>query len=191
MIQFSDLDLSKKYSYAEYLTWQFEKRLELIKGKIYEMTPAPRRRHQDISNAIEKVFFEYFQSDPCKVYHAPFDVRFPGKDGKTDTVVQPDICVICELDKLDEFGCVGAPDLIVEIISETTARKDYRDKYDLYESEGVKEYWIADPDGFIDLFVLNDKNYTLKQKYLKGDTLESTVFPELSFNLDTVFPLEP
>ena len=157
-----DIDLNKRYTYADYLTWLDDKRRELINGFVHLMTPAPRRRHQGISFIIGGYFFNYLKNKNCKAYTAPFDVRFPKKgetaDEKIYTVVQPDISVICDQNKLDDRGCIGAPDLIIEILSPSTAKKDMNDKFDLYQESGVKEYWIVNPnDENINVFFL-DKN---------------------------------
>ena len=124
----NQLDLKKKYTYADYLSWQFTERVELIKGWIYKMSPAPRRLHQTVSGNL---FFElksFFKECNCKVYEAPFDIRLKkrkGTDQEIDTVVQPDISVFCDLTKLDDRGGIGAPDLVVEITSDSTMKKDY------------------------------------------------------------------
>jgi Uma2 family endonuclease len=117
----NELDLNKRYTYEDYLTWQLDEMVELIKGKIYKMSPAPNRMHQTISRRLHGKLFEYFEFQSCLVYHAPFDVRLPLPPAKTtdykiDTVVQPDICVICDKDKLTPEGCLGAPDWIIEIL---------------------------------------------------------------------------
>ncbi len=186
-MKFEDLDLSKNYNYADYLTWNFKERLELIKGRIFKMSPAPKRRHQQLSIKFEELLLNFVRDKRCEMYHAPFDVRFPQEDGKSITVVQPDICVICDKNKLDEKGCIGAPDLIIEIISSTTSKKDYKDKYALYQAEGVREYWIADPDGFVELFVLEGGVYKNNGKFFEGDTLDSRIFPELNVQLSDIF----
>ena len=124
------------------------------------------------------------------MYHAPFDVRFPSQTGKTDTVVQPDICIICDKSKLDELGCNGAPDLIIEILSASTSKKDYTEKYSLYEEHGVKEYWIVSPEGFIEVFVLKDDGYEGLDKLFVGDELKSKTLPELRISLKDIFPEE-
>ena len=115
----NQLDLTKQYTYADYLTWQIEDRLELIKGFIHKMSPAPARKHQYIESNLHGIFWHYFRGKPCQVYPAPFDVRIPRKQKSEDkeiiTVLQPDICVICDLEKLDDRGCVGAPDLVFEL----------------------------------------------------------------------------
>ena len=146
-MQFSDLDLSKTYSYADYLQWTFEERLELIKGKIFKMTPAPNLYHQDISGVVFNEIYTYLKGKPCRTYSAPFDVRLPRKSAdetneKIYTVVQPDICVICDLSKLDKRGCKGAPDIVVEILSPGNNQKELHNKYEVYEESGIKEYWI-------------------------------------------------
>ena len=143
----SQLDLSKSYSYADYLTWKFQERLELIKGKIFKMSPAPRRIHQEISRDLLTEMNFFLKGGKCNVFSAPFDVRLPKSNAEDEiyTVVQPDICVVCDPSKLDDAGCVGAPDLIVEILSESTAKKDKTNKFELYQECGVKEYWIVSP----------------------------------------------
>ena len=123
----SQLDLNKKYTYADYLTWQFDEMVELIKGRIFRMSPAPKRLHQEFSGNVFSEFHNYLKIKPCKVYEAPFDVRLiknKNKDNKQiETVVQPDICIICDLDKLDDYGCIGSPDLIVEIVSKASKKR--------------------------------------------------------------------
>jgi Uma2 family endonuclease len=106
----SQLNLDGYYTYQDYLTWKFKERVELFKGVIAKMSPAPNRRHQEISGFLAMSIYNYLQGKPCKAYTAPFDVRLPvsNKEGKVDTVVQPDICVVCNLDLLDEQGCNGA-----------------------------------------------------------------------------------
>ncbi|MEX0882546.1 MAG: Uma2 family endonuclease, partial [Cyclobacteriaceae bacterium] len=136
------------YSYADYLTWELEEMVELIKGKVFKAAAAPRRMHQKISVMISTKLYNYLENDSCEVYNAPFDVRLPYTSKKNEdifTVVQPDICVICDKAKLDEMGCIGAPDLIVEILSPGNNKKELKNKYEVYEESGVKEYWVIQP----------------------------------------------
>jgi Uma2 family endonuclease len=142
---------SKRYTYADYLSWMDDVRRELIDGVVYDLLSAPTRFHASISlnfATIVKWFIKKRKGD-CKVYHAPFDVRFPKNgetaDDKIATVVQPDICVVCDPSKLDGKGCIGAPDLIVEVQSPSTAKRDFNEKFNLYEEAGVKEYWVVFP----------------------------------------------
>ena len=185
----SQLDLSKSYSYADYLTWKFQERLELIKGKIFKMSPAPRRVHQETSAYIFTSFYNYLQNKNCKAYSAPFDVRLPKPNVKDIyTVVQPDICVVCDPSKLDDAGCIGAPDLIVEILSESTAKKDKTNKFELYQECGVKEYWIVSPtDQYIELFVLEEGKYAREGVYTKDDEITSQVLTGFSLSLGSLF----
>ena len=152
----SQLDLTKKYTYADYLTWQLvegrsDVSVELIKGKVARMSPAPKRIHQRISGRIFAETEQYLRGKSCQVYHAPFDVRLAKIDVVTneaiETVVQPDISVICDPAKLDEQGCIGAPDWIIEILSPGSMARDTKEKFDLYEENGVKEYWRGRPRG--------------------------------------------
>jgi Uma2 family endonuclease len=138
-----------KYSYADYLNWQIGEMVELIRGKVFREAAAPRRVHQEIFGRLFYKFYNFLEKQPCKVYAAPFDVRLPIKSKKNediDTVVQPDICVVCDPNKLDELGCVGAPDLIVEILSPGNNNRELRNKYEVYEESGVTEYWVIHPD---------------------------------------------
>lgn len=187
----SQLDPNKTYSYADYLTWRFEGMVELIRGKLFIQSPAPAHRHQLIASNLHRDISNHFRKHPCNSYFAPFDVRLV-KERKEDkdvfTVVQPDICVICDMSKMDERGYAGAPDLIVEIISPSTAKKDIDYKYKLYEENGVKEYWIVFPDSnAIDQYHLVDEKYQRKDLFVKGQTIASTAFPELKINLEDIF----
>ena len=127
ILSISQLDLSKKYTYADYLKWKFDERLELIKGFVHKMGPAPKRNHQKVSGLIFYELMKIFKNRKCEIYEAPFDVRLIknlGKENKEiDSVVQPDICMICDTEKLDDYGCIGAPDFIVEILSKNTEKK--------------------------------------------------------------------
>lgn len=194
----NQLDLNGTYSYADYLKWQFDDFVEIIKGKIYKMSPAPLRYHQQISVRITSDIDQYLRRKKCRVYSAPFDVRFPinGEEGEDAiyTVVQPDICVICNPKKLDDRGCLGAPDLIVEIISPSTAKKDMNEKYDLYESSGVREYWIVFPkERFIMVHLLNDEGvYELIGNFepnVETPTIKVNIFPDLELIMEDIFSI--
>ena len=187
----SQLDPNKTYSYADYLTWRFDDMVELIKGKFFINSPAPAPRHQWIASNLFRDVASHFRKHKCRCYFAPFDVRLVKErkeDAEVFTVVQPDICVICDLSKMDERGYAGAPDLVVEIISPSTAKKDLDYKYKLYEENGVKEYWIVFPDSnAIDQYFLSDGNYQRKDVYVNGQTFYSVAFPELQINLEEIF----
>ena len=189
---FEELDLNGTYTYADYLKWTFDERLEIIKGKIFPMS-APARMHQKVSGKFFNKIANFLEGKQCEAYSAPFDVRLtPLKRNKSDkvhTIVQPDICVICDLDKLDEKGCVGAPDLIIEILSPGNTRKEMREKYDVYQENGVKEYWLVEPqDKCVFVYVLNEAGkYIGLQPVTDEDILTSTVFSDLQIDLSSVF----
>lgn len=194
-MKLENLDLNKTYTYADYLTWAFEETVELIKGKIFKISPAPNTNHQDISsNLLAKIFY-FFGSKPCKVFHAPFDVRLPLpphriKDDEIQTVVQPDISIICDLDKLDAQGCLGPPDWIIEIASPSTAKKDRKDKFEVYEFSGVKEYWMVFPEEkYVLAYTLNEEGqYVGRPPFHKEDKISPLLFPGLVINLQDIFP---
>jgi Uma2 family endonuclease len=189
--ELNQLDLNKSYTYADYLTWQFQERVELIMGKIFSMSPAPKSQHQQIVVRVTSAIFNFLKKKHCKVFPSPFDVRLPvtNKKGELNTVVQPDICVICDLAKIDEDGCNGAPDLVIEIVSKHSVTRDLHEKYDLYEKCGVQEYWILHPnDKTLTLFFLNQQGKYVPSKPLTyGDTPKSHVLPGLSIDLNEVF----
>lgn len=184
------LDPNKRYSYADYLTWKFDEYVELIKGKLFQMSPAPSRDHQEISTRLLGYFAPIVFTSPCSVFHAPFDVRILPSDDDSEnySVVQPDICVVCDPTKLDGKGCVGAPDLIIEILSPSTSKRDIRDKFNLYEEAGVPEYWIVFPGvKMIEVFKLDEGKYKLEHQYLVDDHIQVSMFPTLKIELDKVF----
>jgi len=189
----AQLDLSKRYTYADYLQWKFEERVELFKGFIARMS-APNRKHQEVSVTLTLALGGFFAGYPCKMYTAPFDVRLPKANSKGDkkvnTVVQPDICVVCDRSKLDERGCIGAPDLVVEILSPSNSKKEMDSKYDLYEEAGVKEYWIVDPRAeTVLIYVLDpekEKFYGIKPLVV-DNILHSPTFPGLEIPVEKIF----
>jgi Uma2 family endonuclease len=186
------LDPSGIYTYADYLTWRFEQMVEIIKGKLFIMSPAPASRHQQISMGLSGEIYPYFRNQSCKIYHAPFDVRLiKGKKIDKDilTVVQPDICVICDERKIDEKGCLGSPDWVIEILSPSTAKKDFNEKYNLYQENKVKEYWIVNPDAnCVNQYVLNKRGkYIEKGFYGRADKITSVIFPNVVLDLKMVF----
>jgi len=187
------LDFSEQYTYADYLKWQFQERVELIRGYIFKMSPAPARRHQRISMTLSYKMYDYFEGYHCQVYHAPFDVRLPRQSEKADkqvfTVVQPDICVICDKSKLDKRGCIGAPDLVIEILSPGNTKKEMKDKFEVYEEAGVREYWIVQStDKNVLVYTLNEQGVFIGHRpFTEDETMHSFIFPELKINLPDVF----
>lgn len=193
VLKIEDLDFDKTYSYAEYLTWKFKERVELLKGKLFKMSPSPNRFHQEFSGNLFFEFKKYLRRKPCKVFTAPFDVRLPKTSNADDrqilTVVQPDITVICDLKKLDRKGCLGAPDLVVEILSPATSERDAKDKFELYEQVGVREYWIVHPEEqTLLIFTLQkDGKYTGSRLFTRSDKVKVGIFEDLIIDMSEVF----
>ncbi|MGQ9779808.1 MAG: Uma2 family endonuclease [Bacillota bacterium] len=180
------------YTYGDYLTWLDDERWELIDGIPYNMTPAPSRSHQVISRELLVQIAVYLTGKTCEVYAAPFDVRLPKGDEEDeliDTVVQPNLVVVCDPEKLDERGCRGAPDWVVEILSPETAAKDMKIKRDLYERVGVKEYWLVDPaNKTVQVYTRGDDGrYGRPEVYAAGDQVKVGIFPDLFVDLAKVF----
>lgn len=184
---FKDLDLSKQYTYADYLTWQFAERVELFRGWVKKMSPAPNRRHQQMVNVINVELYNYLIGNPYRVYVAPFDVLLSKKG--VDTVVQPDVCVICDPAKLTEQGCTGAPDLIVEVLSPGNSSREKKDKFELYEENGVLEYGLVSPvEETVLVYDLNDEGkYIGRQSFIAGMVLESKAIKGFEIAIDKVF----
>lgn len=186
----SQLDLDKTYSYADYFSWQFKEKVELLKGKIMRMSPAPNREHQEIAQTISLFIGQFLINKNCRVYFAPFDVRLERiqDDKKVLNVVQPDICVVCDLSKLDERGCSGAPELIIEILSPGNTKKEMKYKFELYEAAGVEEYWMVDPAEKVVLqYTLEKGIFTNHRPLIEDDILESKVLSGFSLDLFKVF----
>ena len=178
------------YTYADYLMWKIKDRVEILKGKIFKMSPAPAIPHQSISFNLSGLLFMYFYNKPCKVFASPFDVVFKNKDGKEDTVVQPDLCVVCDPEKLaDGKRCQGAPDLIIEILSPGNSKKELKNKYELYQEAGVREYWLVHPqDEYVIINVLENNLYRALPPFVDKE-VTSVIFPDLSLQTEDIFRL--
>lgn len=187
----SALDYGKSYTYADYLTWHFKARMEILKGRLFKMSPAPSKAHQIVSREIGGIFYNFFKQRSCHMFVAPFDVRLitRGKNNhEIDTVFQPDLCVICDEKKLDNNGCLGAPDLIVEILSPGNSKKEIKYKFDIYEESGVREYWIVDYSEFMVLqYVLQNGKFVGSKPLSTEDKCQSHIFPELIFDISEIF----
>ncbi|MCF8373165.1 MAG: Uma2 family endonuclease [Bacteroidales bacterium] len=190
----STLNFEASYSYADYLKWTFDEKVELIKGRILKMSPAPLRKHQMVSSGLLKQIFRCENLKACQVYHAPFDVRLLDKKKSTTdkeifTVVQPDISIICDESKLDERGCLGAPDCIIEVASKSTIQKDIKVKFDLYEENEVREYWIVFPNEKAVLVYDLDENCTYRPRFMDEDQrfINLKVLGDFQIDLDEVF----
>jgi Uma2 family endonuclease len=194
ILSLEQLDLSKRYSYADYFRWKFQERVELIKGFIYKMSPAPSAKHQLAVTNLTFYFAGYFRQKPCKVFVAPFDVRLSDskkqkvQDELVFTVVQPDLSVICDTGKIDERGCVGAPDLVIEILSPGNTKKEMGIKFDLYEENGVKEYWLVElSEKVVYVYILKDGKFIGLKPFTEDDEMRSSLFKDLRFPVEDIF----
>jgi Uma2 family endonuclease len=178
------------YTYADWLEFDERFRAELIDGVLYMMAP-PATEHQDVHRELFGRLFVFLQGKPCKVYSAPFGVRlFPRDDLSDDTVVEPDIVVICDQSKIDKQGCKGAPDLVIEILSPSNIRHDRIVKFQKYLAAGVREYWVVDPDNRgVEVHILRDGGY---QTAVYDETAEApvSVLPGCIIRLSEIFPGE-
>ncbi|MDR1174016.1 MAG: Uma2 family endonuclease [Treponema sp.] len=175
------------YTYADYLEWDENERYEIIDGEAYMMA-TPSRIHQEISGNFYFALRSFLEGKSCKVYAAPFAVRlFPEEDKSDDTVVEPDITVICDPSKLDDRGCNGVPDFIIEIISPSTARYDRIVKFNKYREAGVREYWIVNPEEkIVSAYLLKDGQY-MAVNYDDTAAAPVTVLPDCEIDLKAIF----
>jgi len=184
------IDPIKAYTYKDYLTYDENERIEIIEGEIINMNPAPSRIHQEIISELHFKLKEYIKSNngSCKVYPAPFDVILKDDDDEvinSKNIVQPDISVICDKNKLTEKGCTGSPDMIVEVISPYNPSNDYVRKLNLYEKFKVKEYWIVNPTRKnILVYVLTENGYDAPITYAFSDKVKVNIYDnfEIDFN---------
>jgi Uma2 family endonuclease len=175
------------YTYADYQEWDESERCEIIDGEIIMMA-TPDRFHQEISRNLFLQIAEFLKGKPCQPYYAPFSVRLnPAEDSSDDTVLEPDIVVVCDPSKLDKQGCKGAPDLVIEIISPSTARKDKVVKLNKYQNAGVREYWIVEPDTKTVLVCVLDAGRYIFSTYDDTGKAPVSVLPSCEIDLGVVF----
>lgn len=180
------------YTFSDYLSWDETQRIELIEG-IPVSLATPSRRHQEIVGEVHRQLANYLVGKKCRAYIAPFAVRLFEQAGDAledvDTVVEPDIAVVCDPEKLDDTGCKGTPDLVIEILSPSTRRNDRIVKLDLYQRAGVREYWIVSPEEKTVLVYLREEDALRpKENYSRTDSAKVSVLEDCSIRLDTVFP---
>ena len=177
----------QRYTYADYCTWDDDERWELIDGVPYAMSPAPSPAHQTVSSNIHYQLFNFLKGKPCKLFPAPFDVRLNAAGDFDDDVVQPDIVVVCDRSKIDNKGCNGVPDMVIEILSPSTAKHDKVLKFNTYKRAGVREYWIVDPDyKTVQVYILENGRYFIRS-YAETDMIPVHVLEGCVISLPDVF----
>jgi len=185
-------DPSYTYTYADYMQWNFLERLELLRGKIFRMG-APNTAHQIVGGNLYGEIRNFLKGKSCQVFIAPYDIRLPIQNKKRDdeitTVVQPDVCVVCDASKVDERGVCGAPDLVIEILSPGNSRKEVRDKYELYEEAGVREYWVVNPteQNLVVFLLTAEGKFGSARMYTGGDRLDAATVPGFTINVSEIF----
>ncbi len=182
----------EQFTFADCLTWNEGERIEIISGEAFMMAP-PSSYHQEISMELARQLANFLDGKKCKVYPAPFGVRLFERDGDlpedVDTMVEPDISVVCDRSKIDKHGCKGAPDLIIEILSPSTRRHDRLVKLNLYQRAGVREYWIVDPDTqSVQVFLLDVGGFLrIHEEYGQEDIAKVNVLDGCFIELSKVF----
>lgn len=187
----NQLDLNKSYTYADYLTWRFDEMVEIIKGKIFKMSPGPNTFHQTVSMNVSRIFSTHLYKSNRKPFAVPTDVRLVTKsraDEDIISVVQPDFFVVCDPAKMDSRGCLGSPEFIIEIISPSTSAKDLKIKYNLYEEAGVNEYWIIHPgDQYIQAYHLENGKYEHSGIYAEEAKIPVQILPGQELAVEDIF----
>lgn len=180
-----------KYSFSDYLTWREGERMELIDGEAFYMSPAPSRKHQQILRDLSTEFSLFLRDKVCEVFFAPFDVRLFSKskrDDEIDNVVQPDLTVVCNPEILDDKGCNGTPDMIIEILSPSSVKLDRWQKYLLYEKAGVKEYWIVDPiNESVEVHLKEGAQFKLHGVFTKNESVSVNTLAGFKITLNQIF----
>jgi Uma2 family endonuclease len=182
----------KTYTYADYLTFTEDQPVEIIDGRIIAMSPAPSRIHQKIIMEVSAEIRNYIKSNngPCEVYPAPFDVILKTDDedmSNSKNIVQPDISVICDKNKLTDKGCIGSPDMIVEVVSAFNPSNDYIKKLNLYNIYKVKEYWIVNPmKKNILVYTLTDTGYDMPSVYTFNDKVKVGIYENLEIDFNSI-----
>lgn len=183
--------VERPHTYGEIQTWSDDTRWEIIDGQAYAMA-APTRQHQNVVTRLLLQLVPYFDQRGCQVVPAPFDVRLARSEEPDDdiqTVVQPDIVVVCDLGKLDDRGCRGAPDLVIEVVSPSTAGRDQVTKRALYESHGVRQYWLVHPtDRVVTIYRLQGEgNFAIPEIFEAYGIVAMQGHEGLQINWDQVF----
>jgi len=190
-IQEPTIDYNKIYTYADYLKFEIEEMVEIIRGKIFKMSPAPRTNHQAITRNIVSIIHHTLRGKICEIYNAPIDVVLPiqnKKRSKSTTVVQPDICVICDPKIIEDNAIIGTPDFIIEIVAGKNVKKDTQIKYSVYEEAGVKEYWIVFADiRCVEVFLLEDGKFQRLNTFSEDDVIPIKTLPGLEISIDDIF----
>ena len=178
-----------RYTYADYKEWELGvgERYEIIYGEAFAMS-GPNTKHQTILTELLGQLYNFFRGKPCKVFPSPYDVRlFYEEDESDDTVVQPDIMVICDRNIIGPEGCRGAPDLVIEILSPSNTAIEMERKFALYREAGVREYWIVDPENNRIKVCCFKDGAILTNTYEAADTVTVDIFPDLKIELEQVF----
>ncbi|MBK9257072.1 MAG: Uma2 family endonuclease [Saprospiraceae bacterium] len=185
------IDYNKVYTYGDYLKLEIDDMVEIIRGKIFRMCAAPRTKHQGISINIASIIHHELKGKNCKVFNAPIDVVLPLEDKKrtkSTTVVQPDICVICDPKIIEETAVFGVPDFVIEIVAGKDVKRDAQYKYSVYEEAGVGEYWIVFGEmRFVEVFILENGKFQRLNAFSEDDIIPVKTLPGLSISIDDIF----
>ncbi len=185
------IDYNKVYTYGDYLKLEIDEMVEIIRGKIFRMSPAPRINHQTINGNIYYRLRQQLAGETCMIFNAPVDIVLPidnKKRNKSTTIVQPDICVICDASIIEDKAVFGVPDFVIEIVAGKDVKRDAQYKYSVYEEAGVGEYWIVFGEmRFVEVFILENGKYQRLNAFSEDDIIPVKTLPGLSISIDDIF----
>jgi len=186
-IKIAEFEGKSSYTYADYLEWEGPERYELINGEVFQMA-SPSVAHQALLMGLSSDFDNWLRGKPCRVFTAPLDVRlFPKEDKSDNTVVQPDLLVVCDKSKLDKGSVNGPPDLIIEIVSPSNSHSELFRKFNYYLEAGVREYWVIDPDiKKVSVHVYENGHY-ISYSYKNNDRIPVAVLLGLEISLEDLW----
>jgi len=191
LMKIDEFDENRRYTYADYLEWEGPERYQLINGEVFQMA-SPTVSHQGVLMELSLQFGNWLRGKPCQVFAAPLDVRlFPKKDKSDNTVVQPDLLVVCDKNKLSKGSVDGAPDLVIEIVSPSNTHSEIFLKFQYYLKAGVREYWVIDPEKKKVQVNIYDNGHYLSTTYGKSDHIAVTVLPGLNIALEDLWARIP
>ena len=190
-LRIDELDENRRFTYADYLEWEGPQRYQLINGEAFMMA-SPSVPHQAVLMELSLQFGYWLKGKPCRVFAAPLDVRlFPKEDNSDNTVVQPDLLVVCDSGKLGKGSVNGAPDFVIEIVSPSNTYSELFHKFQYYLEAKVREYWVVDPEEKrVQVHIYENGSY-ISTIYRDNDTIPVTVLPGLEIALEELWARIP
>jgi len=191
LAQIDEYEKNRRYTYADYLKWEGQERFQLINGEVFQMA-SPSVAHQALLMVLSAKFDNWLQGKSCRAFASPLDVRlFPREDKSDNTVVQPDLLVVCDKSKLGKGSVDGAPDLVIEIVSPSNTHSELFLKFNYYLKAGVREYWVIDPDMKKVVVHIYENGRYISSNYEDNESIPVSVLPGLEISLEELWARIP